>query len=1041
MAWNPTPEQQLAVDKDGINIIVSAGAGSGKTAVLTERVIQKLKKGVNINELLVLTFTKEAANEMKNRIRKAIKKDEAVKEQLDIIDAAYITTFDSYSLSIVKKYHYLLNVSKNISIIDSSIIALEKERILDKIFEEYYDSRKENFLKIINDLCIKDDQEIKKAIIDISNKLDLKLNKKEFLENIITNYFSEEFLNKKINEYVSLIKTKIDSLNYLSDKIGIYADGNYHSKILDVLLPLLNSETYDDMKKYINITLPNLPKNSPEELKKIKENLSKEIGHIKDYLIYEDTNVIKENLLLTKDYVEIISEIIIRLDDEILSYKAKYDTYEFNDIAKMAINVLKNNPDICEEIKKYYNEILIDEYQDTNDLQESFISLIENNNVYMVGDIKQSIYRFRNANPNIFKNKYDNYKNNNGGFKIDLLKNFRSRHEVLDDINTIFNIVMDDNIGGAEYIVSHQMVYGNTAYTELGETHQNNTMEIYNYPFVRGEYTKEELEIFIIANDIKNKIDNKYKIFDKDEKIIRDISYSDFCIIMDRNTEFDKYKRIFEYMQIPLTLYQDEKLTTEYDILVINNIMKLIIKIKNREFDSEFKYLYTSIARSFLFNIKDNDIFKSFYNNNFFNNDIYINASIIANDLDNIDNYTFLKRIIDSFKIYEKIITIGSIEKSMIRIDYLLNMANNLSSIGYNPINFTDYVTNMINGSNEIKYSLNTKAGNNVKIMNIHKSKGLEFSICYYSGLHKEFNTADLKERFTFSEEEGIITPYFKEGIGTSIYKDLLKDRYMKEEISEKIRLFYVAMTRCKEKMILVTSLDESESDSKRTSVVDDYTRLKYKSFKDILDSIRPNLEPYITNIDLEKIVKTKDYNIIKEVNFNEHIKPSNEVITTKSINIENETLEENHFSKKTNELITNDIKNAMELGTKLHYALETLDFNNPNIDELNISNYFKTKIKDFLNSKLLENIKESNIYKEYEFIYEEDNTLYHGIIDLMLEYNDHIDIIDYKLKETSDENYVKQLNGYKDFIEKKTNKKVYLYLYSIIDGTINDLN
>ena len=107
-------------------------------------------------------------------------------------------------------------------------------------------------------------------------------------------------------------------------------------------------------------------------------------------------------------------------------------------------------------------------------------------------------------------------------------------------------------------------------------------MEIYNYPFVRGEYTKEELEIFIIANDIKNKIDNKYKIFDKDEKIIRDISYSDFCIIMDRNTEFDKYKRIFEYMQIPLTLYQDEKLTTEYDILVINNIMKLIIKIKKQ---------------------------------------------------------------------------------------------------------------------------------------------------------------------------------------------------------------------------------------------------------------------------------------------------------------------------------------------------------------------------------------------------------------------------------------------------------------------------
>ena len=156
--------------------------------------------------------------------------------------------------------------------------------------------------------------------------------------------------------------------------------------------------------------------------------------------------------------------------------------FEFNDIALLSIKILKENENIRNEIKSSLNEIMIDEYQDTNDLQEEFISLIANNNVYMVGDIKQSIYRFRNANPYIFKNKYDNYKLLNGGIAIDLNKNFRSRKEVLDNINLIFDLVMDDTLGGADYRKSHNMIFGNNLYIEKGNTNQNNNFEIYNYP-------------------------------------------------------------------------------------------------------------------------------------------------------------------------------------------------------------------------------------------------------------------------------------------------------------------------------------------------------------------------------------------------------------------------------------------------------------------------------------------------------------------------------------------------------------------------------
>ena len=157
-----TDEQLDAITHDNSNIIVSAGAGSGKTAVLSERVLEKLKKGINVDELLILTFTNAAAHEMKERIRDKISKDESLKEQLDKIDSAYITTFDSYALSIVKKYNYILNVGKNISIIDSSVIAIKKDEFLDSIFEELYKEINLEFTKLIGDLYIKDDTEFKK---------------------------------------------------------------------------------------------------------------------------------------------------------------------------------------------------------------------------------------------------------------------------------------------------------------------------------------------------------------------------------------------------------------------------------------------------------------------------------------------------------------------------------------------------------------------------------------------------------------------------------------------------------------------------------------------------------------------------------------------------------------------------------------------------------------------------------------------------------------------------------------------------------------
>jgi ATP-dependent helicase/nuclease subunit A len=259
----------------------------------------------------------------------------------------------------------------------------------------------------------------------------------------------------------------------------------------------------------------------------------------------------------------------------------------------------------------------------------------------------------------------------------------------------------------------------------------------------------------------------------------------------------------------------------------------------------------------------------------------------------------------------------------------------------------------------------------------------------------------------------------------------------MKEEIAEKIRLFYVAMTRCKEKMILVTSLTDKERDRVH-DLVEDNIRLKYKSFLDILNSIKENIKQYIVDIDLDKQNLTKDYNEIKENNYESLLHKNNNKIEKRKINIISNTKEEKHFSKTTNKLITKEEYNNMKFGTNIHYLLELIDFKNP--DYTNIDEFYKEKIKNFLNQDLLKNIKEANIYKEYEFIETKENETYHGIIDLMLEYNDHIDIIDYKLKNIEDSAYQEQLNGYKNYIENTLNKKVFIYLYSIMDNIMKNM-
>lgn len=1044
---NFTINQQKAIDTSNTNIIVSAGAGSGKTAVLVERVYKHiLKDHFNIDEMLVVTFTNAAAFEMKKRIRKKLQADnnltkEEKLKQINKIDSSFIMTFDAYALSLVKKYHYLLDVDKNVKIIDSSILNIKINELLDKVMENHYLNMDSKFSKLVKDYCVNNDNKIRDLVINVNRKLNMIYDRDNYCKNYIDNYYSDDAIEKLLFEYTDLLKEKIVSLRKYINELSNDIDIEKTYKNID---QLLFSETYKDISNNVANIEIGRSSNPSDSVKKLKEDTKKLIDEIKE-LSKDNKETLISDYLSTKDNVLYIIRLANELNELVDDYKKKNNLYDFTDVFKMAIEIVDKHENIRLEIKDYFKEILIDEYQDTNDLQDLFVSKIENNNVYMVGDIKQSIYRFRNANPNLFKNKFQKYKNGDNGIAIELPDNFRSRSGVLNSINEIFERIMDLDIGGADYKDGHALKYGQLQYSNNNPESINDKLEILNYQYDKKEYPftsfdSDLVEAFIIGKDIKDKIANKYQVSYFDDNGImklRDCKYSDFTILMDRGNSFDDYKQILTYLNIPSSIETDEKISESDLTTAIVSFFKLLRCISLEDFSNEFVHAYVSLSRNFVMETKDSEIFDVVRNLKFKNTELYkIVKEISINAKEKAIN-EILSEFIDKFDVYSKIVKIGDVKENEIKIDYFYQLAKTLNDMGYDYVLFDDYLTEIINDpDNEIRFSTKKDTNDAVTITNIHKSKGLEYNILYLPTLTRAFNRSDIRDNYFFSNTRGLIIPTFidNRGLKNTFVKQIYKNELLLEDVSEKIRLFYVALTRSKEKIIMVISLSDKQKD-----YVSKEDKLSFNCFSDMLNVIYEDLNNlgYIKDIDLNSYVFDGNYSLgIRDI-FNK-ITVNNKKIEIKKLNeIKPTNIKESSYSKKSGLIDANTIS-KMEYGTKLHYYLELLDLHNP--DYHKVDRQYVDKIKAFIESELMTDIKNGKTYKEYEFIYNDNGESKHGFIDLLVEYEDHFDIIDYKLKNIDDDNYDKQLNGYRKYINSISNKKVNCYLYSIMDSTYREV-
>lgn len=1003
-----TREQWEAINASDSNFIVSAGAGSGKTAVLTERVFQLLLKGTKLNELLVLTFTNAAAFEMKNRIRKRVLETPELSPLASQIETSDISTFDAYALSLVKRYHFLLNVSREVSIIDESIITIKKRQILEEIFAARYQKRDPDFLNVISKYVIRKDDDVKEYLLRIDALGDLKIDKKAFFETYLENHYQEKRVSENINEFVDFVKRICVEI---VEKANGFEDSLMSSQVSDAFLPIINSVDYPVFHSaLLNFQFPS-SKGLSDEDKEIHSMLKKGVEKFPFFAALGTQEQIVSRFFETKPIVSVLLDILkemnVRLDD----FKHEHDVFTFNDIAKMALQIVSKTI-AGQEIKKQLKYIMIDEYQDTSDIQEAFISYIANDNVFMVGDIKQSIYRFRNANSRIFADKYDQYGKNNGGKKIDLNKNFRSRNEIINDINFLFSKLMTRNMGGADYSSGHIIEVGNLDFSTSGNNHKDNHIECLRYGVEDGK-DKTDSEVEIIASDIINKINGEYPIYDNEVKKLRPISFHDFAILIDRKTKFDTYLKVFSKLGIPLKVEKDDDLANSDVLLVFQNLLRLLLAVTNDCYDATFNHAFVSVARSFLCRYTDQKIYDIVNKNDYLKQPLMEKIMLVSQKIRNYPLSQILTALVDEFEIFENLVLVGNVMANIHKIESFIETSKMMETIGYGLESYVKYFDDLQTYQVPLNSSISEDPGDCVRLMSIHKSKGLEFRIIYYPGLSSEFNNPDIRSSFLTSNDYGIILPIIDDSEASNIYHYLVKERERQDELSERIRLFYVALTRAQEKIIIL--LPELEKNQ--------IISIQYaKSFYDFLHL-------YSFESKFGHQIKYQPSSLIKVVKEQKEIE-----VKFSKLNIQSTVIPHQRASK---DLTADFDEENIRFGLRMHRLLEIVDFASKDttfIEDLSDRHFIEKALSSIIFSKA----REAKILKEYQF-YDEKQDI-HGIIDLLLIYSDHIDIIDYKLKNIQDPSYLDQVDVYKKYIGSQTKLKINCYLLSVITGEVKQI-
>ena len=1036
-------------DRDGAlhskegNHLISAGAGSGKTFTLANRIIELMAEknpdGTykrHFSELLVMTFTKKAAAEMKDRTRKFLRESGKYDDLLPEVENASIVTFDAFALQIVKKFHYELGLGGDVQNLDEGIINIKKKELLEQILMEKYEGvksgKEERFASLIRRHEMKDDDDIANIVLKLLAQADLSPDKDAFFAELPNKEFSDSLMDEAIQAFFNYQKELVNkTYEDLLSNAGLFEDCQ---EALDENLKTIQSlsEITDYDTFYFTLTTIKFKqyRGLDEEAKKTKDSLMGPFNDAKSAVkAHGDSKAIKERILRTKDDVLEIIDLAKRLSERIDAFKKEKNAWSFADIAKLAAKAV-TIPSVKKELQERYHYIMIDEYQDTSDLQEAFVNSLECPNVFQVGDMKQSIYGFRNANPSLFLSKYKDYQAHKGGTLYQLSANFRTRGPMLESINDMFDEIMTTEVGGVDYRNGHALAQGNKGYVEGSVDHH---AVLVKYGAVYNE-DRGKTEAQLIAEDIQRKVAEKYQIFNKEKKVYRDCTYSDFAVLVDKRTELDAYKKVFSEYKIPFEASEKGERSEAEITIALKNLSRfaVIFEETGEQAEKEKKHLYVSLSRSFLLRSKDKEIFEGLkVNDKWKESPLYRFFFEHHKELLSANLEDALALFIEHFEIIEKLPLLGEVKENYELLDSFEHLAASMSKLGYKLKEFSEYFEQLEKYDESFNVAPSFSGNDVVRYLTIHQSKGLEYPIIYLPSLFHSFesqmNRKANNSAYKTSARFGLIIPSIQDEIEaqngiedttqSTVYAFVEKLLAKKEALSEKMRLFYVALTRAKEGAYLY-EMDKGD----KPLVSDPRNAKRFDDFLDCYSNKKGTLKVEVTSgptghkgngRSLAGDFKPFEYHSISVTPYVKNVARA---------------------SKEAHGLPD---EGARRFGEKLHRLLELSDFASKDGSWIK-EDAERKLIQGVLSLSLFEKAGEAKVYHEYAF-YDEDNDL-NGIIDLLLVYPDHIDLVDFKTSNIEDEAYVKQLDSYSEYLKKVFNKPIKRYLLSIVGQTFKEI-
>jgi len=904
--------------------------GSGKTAVLVERIIQKIiNDKIDINKLLVVTFTNAAASEMRERVLDAIYKkldetpdDENLQKQIILLSKSNICTIHSFCLEVIKNNFFEINFPANFRIASEEEIELLRQEVLEDTFENLYENDDENFIKLVE--CYSDykgDDNLKELVLKIYRYIQSSPFPRQWLEEKVEMFFNEDFskdfgdslwgkvLLENLREELT---DSINSLKNIKQKVDMHFELEKYSLVLQgdieklLMLNNISKESFDKAFEYKqNLKFDKWPIDKKvsmelkEEAKGVRDVVKKKIIPIIEKILFCTSEEAFKDLNEMYDILSNLKDFIFKFDDNFKNKKREKNIIDFSDIEHFALDILVKKDengnyipsDVAKTYRDKFEEIAIDEYQDSNEVQEYILSTISRgNNIFMVGDVKQSIYKFRQACPELFLNKYESYskEGNDSGIKIQLFKNFRSKENILDITNIIFKELMSKTLGdidyteeeylnlGAEYEkIENELTKSEINLIEIQETEEE-TEEIEEEQIER-QLKKEEIEAKFIAKRIEELINNKYKIKDKKQGI-RNIEYRDIVILL-RATS--KTAPIYEKELINNNIPVFSDASNEYlDTIEIQTIINLLKVLDNPTDDIAL----VSVLRSEIGGFSDNEILeirlyerekKYYYSLKTAKEQAKDNLKEkVTKFLNAIKQWRFESEYLGLAELIWKIyldtgyynyvglMPNGTLRKANLKM--LFERAKDYERTSFKGLfNFIRFIEKVKLGNSDMSSAKTIGENENVvRIMSIHKSKGLEFPVVFLSATSKKFNFQDLNESILLHQKLGIGPEYINYNRRIeypTLAKEAIKIVSKNETISEEMRVLYVALTRAKEKLIITGTLKDAEKD---LSKKEEYLKI-YENSKNISPIL---LKKYNSYLDWINLVLLKNRNLSEQI-------------------------------------------------------------------------------------------------------------------------------------------------------------------------------